>query len=887
CCIKYNAAVLRDDDICLVRDAFNALAEDVSIDPDKSLDDVRILPPVVLHHVIDVFPAGEDIASDGLTFPALFAAQVRKCPDRTAVEAVDGVLTYRELDAASDAVACELLTTAGVVPGERVALMTGRDRWMIPGIIGIMKASAVFVPLDPDYPDDRIRFILEDCGCRTVIVSGENGLRFTGYPNLTVLDARRAVGSAQNLPYDRLPECGDPAYVIYTSGSTGQPKGVMVGHQALANFIRGYTYSVLNCHNGPLRIAFVAKYIFDAAGRAFYPSLCRGDTVCVVDEETRLDGAALLRFLAARSIDLFDGTPSLCSLAIEGGDRIDTLRQVVLGGEALKQSLVDRIRTAFPQAAVTNVYGPTETTIDSTFHHVDLSPGRDWNILPIGRPLPNQRVYVLDDLLHPLPVGAVGEICIGGKGVADGYLNREDLTGERFVTDPFNPGGMLYRTGDLGRWEREGNLIFLGRRDSQVKVRGFRIEPGEIEAAISSMAEIKWCAIVPKSDSEDAVSLYAFYEGSLTPREMRRKLRLTLPAHMIPDHFMAVDRIPLTATGKIDRRALSELTGTEPVRAAVTITSTSETERRMIASMGRILGRVDISGEDNFFEIGGHSLLAARLASNIAASMGKRLPISAIYRFPTPAELADFFTRYDPELNGFLGEFRFHFNEASEVLYCFPPYGATGIIYHPLARHLDRWRLECFNFLADGGFVRDAVRAILPSAQKSPVNILGYSGGGNLAFEVTREIENRGGRVGRIIMLDTYCRLETADVSPQRHQLEMEGIVASAEYSVFFPDAASKTAAVRNGTAYAAYLYSGIDTGMIKSPISIICADDETPDPVRDRYGALRSRNGWKNLTHASFECVRGSGSHDEMVNEKNCAYNSALIRKFLSDHQG
>lgn len=884
CCLKYNAEAISEENITIIRDTFHALTSAVAADPDKPFKDIEILPENVMRDLLCGLAAGETLTPCRTTFPAMFAAQVKRTPDALAVEAQDGMLTYRELDAASDAIAHALITRADTKPGDRVALMTGHDRTMIPGILGIMKASAVFVPLDPSYPDERVDYILRDCGCLTVVTNKDNADRFGKYDAVTVIEASGIIENTLSVfsPATQ-PGPDDTAYIIYTSGSTGKPKGVMVPHRALANFIRGYNRSVLNCHENALRIAFVANYVFDAAGRAFYPSLCRGDTVCIVDEETRLDGAALIRFFIQNRIDILDGTPSLCSIALEGGG-CDTVRRIVLGGEALTRPIYDRIRTAFPNAAVTNVYGPTETTIDSTFCHLHAPEDNEWNIAPIGKAFPNQRVYVLDSTLRALPPGATGEICIGGEGVAQGYLGLTDLTNEKFLPDPYVPGSMVYRTGDRGRWRYDGNIEFLGRGDSQVKIRGHRIETGEIESSISAIPAVTGCAVVVQSDMDARTVLIAFYSGGIASRKLRDRLKRALPSYMIPNRIIQMDAMPLTPTGKIDRKVLSEYSFGESAPDPEREQAWTETQRLIVEAMNTALGRNDVALHDNFFEVGGHSLTAARLVSLLASKTGKRLPIAALYRFPAPCELAVFVEEYDPALSDHMNEFSFHFNENDRAIYCFPPYGATGIVYRELARTLAEYRLVCFNFIDGIDFVSEAARMILHESVKHPVTFLGYSGGGNLAYETAQEIERGGGTVQHLILIDSHRRLGTAIIPRTIHEREMRDIVSSEEYAIFFPDKASMNTAVRNGAAYAHYLYSGMEHGTVNAPITLISADDTLPDPSRDRFGVMRSRCMWEEQTRVSCTVMKGFGSHDTMLEGNNCAKNGVIVQRILKE---
>ncbi len=898
CFLKYNAALIDDKTAALIRDALIALATQTLDDSDSLLADMQILPENVLHDMIHRFPPGEILPGDNRTFPELFDACAARYPNRTAVIAVDGTMTYHELEQASNAIAESLIRGTGIQESSPVALMTGRNLSMLPSIIGIMKAGAVFVPLDPSYPDERISFILGDSKCGAVLAEEKHHHRFKEYsiPILSVESVMVSGESDRELLKKVRPDENDAAYIIYTSGSTGTPKGVVAEHRNVSNFINGYSAAIPGYRDSALRIAFVANYVFDASGRAFYPSLCHGHTVTIADENTRLDPVLLIRFLSDNAVDILDCTPSLVNIALESDTVASSLKRMVLGGEALKRITVEKIYERYPEIAITNVYGPTETTIDSSFCHLDTIPDSDGEIAPIGRALPNQQIYVLDDRLSPLSVGAEGEICIGGNGIVRGYLNRDDLTEKAFVDDPFNPSGKLYKTGDKGYWRDDGLLCFSGRQDEQVKIRGFRIEPGEIETAITTVPDVRQCAAIVINNSSGDKNLQAFFtsSGELDAETLRNTLSKKLPSHMIPSVIIRLEQIPLTPSGKIDRMKLLQTTKKETQNARQTPmqNSTSHSDQIVLDTMKSVLGVTTMQSGDNFFERGGHSLLSVRLCSLIAKNTGQRLPVSAVYRYPTALALGAFIDRFDSNVQNSLSDFHIDFNDYGTPLYCFPPYGGSGLVYQRLAAFLKNCRrLVCYNYLKDVDFVSETAAHILTEARHAPVTLLGYSGGGNLAFETSQAIERAKGQVDKIIMLDSYCRLETVNVPISRHEREMREILDSEEYAVYFSDTAAREAAVLNGTAYAEYLYSGVESGMVSANISVISAADNHLNPTKDRFGMLRSQSAWKNKTKAAFEIINGDGNHGEMLDGLHCENNAAIIRNILrcnqSEHSG
>ena len=497
------------------------------------------------------------------TVPELFAAQVARSPAATAVVFGDQRLTYAELDARANQLAHHL-RGLGVDPEVVVGLCLERSPEMIVGLLGILKAGGAYLPLDPDYPAERLATMLRDAGVGIVVThSGLRDRLAEHAARLLCLDTERAAiaRNPASAPISNLlPD--NTAYIIYTSGSTGMPKGVMVSHASLASKIL-----TLGQHFGfdaTVRSALLTSSAFDPSIEQATMPLVYGGVAVIVPNATRDDPVQFWRHLQVQDVDYLNCTPSLLESVIGSAPDAAPVRHLVLGGETFTLELHQEILRHLRTARVTNLYGPTETTIDA----IGFDMSEEFRSpIPIGRPLPGYRVYVLDPCLEPVPVGISGELYIAGAGLARGYVGRATLTAERFVADPFGPpGSRMYRTGDLARWRHDGVLDFLGRADTQVKIRGVRIEPGEIEAALVRHPAVAQAAVIVREDEPGDRRLVAYVvaaaDQTIDATALRSHLAQRLPGTMVPSAVMAMDALPLTANGKLDRRALPALRGT-------------------------------------------------------------------------------------------------------------------------------------------------------------------------------------------------------------------------------------------------------------------------------------------------------------------------------------
>ncbi|MFH9794693.1 amino acid adenylation domain-containing protein [Streptomyces virginiae] len=624
-------------------DALLRLLAQVAADPNRPVAELDVLGEAGRTALAGWHDTARPGAADVL-LPEAFAAQAAETPDATALVSGETRLTYAELDARANRLA-HGLTAAGIGPEDVVALALPRCAESLVAVLAVLKAGAAFLPLDADYPLERTAHMLADARPAAVLTHAGWPLPevLEGLAGATVLDldeqarAERPAGA----PPVRV-TAANAAYVIYTSGSTGRPKGVVVRHGGLANllaFHRDETIAAARqAHPGRrFRFAQAASLSFDTALEALL-WMVAGHELHLLDDDVRRDAAAIVRYAEHTGADVLDVTPGQAERLVEEGllERCPPALLMV-GGEALGQTLSAAL-TAAADTVVLNMYGPTECTVDALYHRLSGDPRP-----LIGRPLPNIRAHVLDTGLRPVPPGVPGELYLSGAGLARGYLGRPALTAERFVADPFAPGERMYRTGDLARRRPDGRVEYLGRTDHQVKVRGFRIEPGEIETVLAAHPDVLQAAVLPHQDGTDGTAgtrlvAYLVARTPLDPAALRAHAAAALPDYMVPAAFTTLDALPLNVNGKLDRSALPA-----PDFAAASGGRAARTAREEILCglFGEVLGLTGpVSVDDDFFALGGHSLLATRLLSRVRAVLGAELGIRDVFETPTVAGLA-------------------------------------------------------------------------------------------------------------------------------------------------------------------------------------------------------------------------------------------------------
>ncbi|MDT0482760.1 non-ribosomal peptide synthetase [Streptomyces doebereineriae] len=612
-----------------IADAFVRVLEAALAEPDQLVDRLPLLSAKEREHLVgELSGVGDASAAEG-RLDALVEAQAMARPDAPAVECGDTVLTYRELTARADRLA-HRLRSLGAGPEHVIGVCLARSADMVVALLGILKAGAAYMPLDPGYPQARIDLMIRDSGVslvvtdRAVAADGRlNAVEGNTGPTHVLLDDIGVEEEAEPLPGPAHPRT--LAYVIYTSGSTGRPKGSANEHGGVVNTLTGLNRTL---GLGPTdRMLAISSLNYDMSVYEILGSLLAGACVVVPPDDLEItDPVQLRRLVIDTRVTAWSSAPALLELLVNhahGGPGLDgaALRTAVLGGDRLPPALAERLGELLPDLRLYNLAGMTEVSYCSTYHLVrrpEPVPG----VIPWGRPLPNQRLYVLDAHGEPVPVGVRGELFIGGAGVRRGYWRRPALSAQRFTPDPFSsdPSGRLYRTGDAARWRSSGELEFLGRLDHQVKLRGLRIEPGEIEAALTSHQDVKRSIVLLRGvGTEQRLVAYLTTQGPLPPSvgELRRYLLDRLPDHMVPSAFMLMQEFPLQPSGKLDRAALPDPAADRPELSGAYVEPTTPLEKVLAGIWGEVLELDRVGVADDFFDLGGHSLLVTQAVSRI------------------------------------------------------------------------------------------------------------------------------------------------------------------------------------------------------------------------------------------------------------------------------
>ncbi|WP_308294063.1 non-ribosomal peptide synthetase [Streptomyces sp. UNOC14_S4] len=794
-------------------DRLRRLLEGVAADPGAPVGSIELLGSDERARLVTDWNATEREWTDGRLLPEIFEANVRRSPHATALVAADATFTFGELNARANRLA-RLLIERGAGPDRGVAVLLPRATDLVVTLLAVMKAGACYVPVDPEYPAERIALILADSGAAVLVTDAYGAERAAeAAPYATVRLDDPSVGAELARLADTDVTDGDrrtallpghPAYLVYTSGSTGRPKGVLVEYRALVNLFHahvGEVYGAVLPEGRRLRAALTGAMTFDASWSPLIWMLA-GHELHLVGDDVRRAPDALVAYAAEAGIDYMEMTPTYCRQLLELGllDASRVSRPVLLeiGGEAADEVLWADLGKAAGTGTVTfNTYGPTECTVYTTYARVD-----EHERPVIGRPLANHRSYVLDEGLRPVPAGVVGELYVAGSGLARGYVNRPDLTAERFVACPFGVAGeRMYRTGDLVRWRVDGVLEYVGRGDDQVKIRGFRIEPDEIAAVLAGHDSVAQAAAVAREDRPGDVQLvaYAVVTEPVDPAELRRYAAATLPRHMVPTAVVVLDALPMTPNGKLDRRALP---APEPGAAHGGRGPSSVREGILREVFADVLGIPSIGVDDDFFQLGGHSIKAAQLVARARAALGMdTIGIRDLFDAPTVAGLAAHLgagSGGDP-LSALL-PLRKGQDPDAIPLFCVHPAAGISWVYSGLLRHLDPGR-PVHGLQARGLTVPEAapadveemaedylalIRSVRPNG---PYALLGWSFGGIVAHEVAVRLQEAGETVTSLVLLDSYPVLPGAPSGTLGELSEAEALRAVYESLGHDPDA--------------------------------------------------------------------------------------------------
>jgi amino acid adenylation domain-containing protein len=707
----------------------------------------------------------------------LVEQQVEKTPDAVAVTFEGQSLSYRELNSRANRLA-HYLAGRGVQAGSLVAVCMERSIDMLVAVLATLKAGAGYIPLDPVYPAERLAFMLSDASPAALLTQRAmaDQLQPTATNVICVDSSWKEISehSGENLRTAATRD--DLVYVIYTSGSTGKPKGVCLSHGALTNLIL-WQLDTSQLPHGSSTIQFTSLS-FDVSFQEIFSTWCSGGTLVLISESLRRDPVTLLRFLCQERIGRlflpFVALQHLAEAAQQQADLPETLLEVVTAGEQLR--ITRQVRDFFqrmPRCKLYNHYGPSESHVVTSFL---LSSSADtWpDFPPIGKPIANSQVYILDALLNPVPVGVSGELYIGGVALARGYLKRPELTAEKFIPDPFAqaPGARLYKTGDLARLRADGNIEFLGRSDHQVKIRGFRVELGEIENALDHHPAVRQSAVIVREDDNGQKWLVAYLvskQENLTIQDLRKDLAKTLPEYMVPSRFSIVPTLPLTPSGKVDRKSLPVPLLDHNDRSDI-VAPRNGVEALIVSIFQKVLKLDSVSVFDDFFDLGGHSLLAGRLLSKISEMTGRQIPLSALFRGATVESLARLIEQ-EADVSGDPVGMEIQHGEPSRLpFFAIVPPGEESIGYAMLARHMGPeqtvYKIQGHAPVTHGKrpYAEEEMRALtneyvaaMKSVQpRGPYCLGGLCDGTHIAEQIVLKLESQGDEVGLYAIFDTW-----------------------------------------------------------------------------------------------------------------------------------
>ncbi|MER6359438.1 amino acid adenylation domain-containing protein [Kitasatospora sp. NPDC001527] len=794
-------------------------------------------------------------------------------------------LSYGELAERSRRAAARL-RALGAGPGGVVALCLPKSPELIVALLAVLRTGAAYLPLDPGHPVDRLAYMVGHAGAALLV--GDDAERLGALPARLVtaaeLDARDE-GFTDDGFTDAAVSPDDPAYVIYTSGSTGRPKAVRVSHGNLASAYRAWHAEYRLDTDVRVHLQ-MASPSFDVFTGDVVRALCSGGALVLIGRELLFNTARLHEVMRTERVDAAEFVPAVVRTVMDHCERtgrdLAFMRLLVVGSDVWKVEEYQRLGALCgPRTRLVNSYGLTETTIDSAYFEGPADALEPSRMVPIGRPFPNSAFYLLDAQGRPVPPGVTGELWIGGSGVSLGYLGDEEQTAGRFATLPL--GGAdgtgpvrLYRTGDLSRWDTEGGVHLLGRADSQIKVRGHRIELGEIETQLADWPELERAVVTVRQDRDGEHVLCAYCVPAaghtFDHRELRRHLAGYLPTFMIPTHFVELPALPLTANGKVDTAALPEprTDAAEAAEPPVTLY-----EVRMAEHWRALLGVEEPGLQHDFFESGGSSIKLIELIHGLQAEFNISIPVSQLFKVTTLHGMAKTVEHIiTGRIEGAQPYLWFN-QEQQQTLFCFPPAGGHGLVYRQFAAHLPEYRMVAFNYVTGDDKVEryaDLVEALQP---EGPCALLGYSLGGNLAFEVAKELERRGRAVPNVVIVDSHRIPESFDLADE-HLAAFERELA--EHLQRHTGSAAVAQETREQARdYLSFCSRTPNLGVVTAALSVISDDEKVDLYEPGRQGA------WHGSSATRTAVFKGFGTHAEMLDREFIAHNAGLARSILT----
>jgi len=705
----------------------------------------------------------------------LIAERAAQIPDSVAVVFENRSLTFKQVNEAANKLAAHLLTF-NIKTGDIIGLSIDRSPEMVIALLAILKTGAAYVPLDPEYPKDRVEFMMDDSSAKILLTSKKfKGHFVSSAQEVLIEDAIDKFDNYSTADPETVITGDDLAYVLFTSGSTGKPKGVQIKHHNLVNFLLSMQKEPgLKASDNLLAVTTIS---FDIAGLEMFLPLLTGAKLIITDAITAKDGRALIDLVADHQITVMQATPYTWRVMLEAGWETKFPLRILCGGEALPKDLINKLIARCSE--LWNMYGPTETTVWSTVKHITNDED-----ISIGKPIDNTQVYILDEKLNNFTDGTIGEIYIGGDGVAKGYLNRPELTNERFVDDVFSgiPESKMYRTGDLGKIREDGEIVCLGRIDHQVKVRGYRIELEEIEQNLLKQDNVKQAVVIAREDTPGNPRLvgYMIINEQKNDNDLRaqfdtwqRGLLDVLPEYMVPDDFVIMETIPITPNGKIDRKALPKPNYSNIQRTGEIVAPRTSNEKLVADIWTELMGLETISIFDNFFELGGRSLVAVKIMARLEQETGKRLPLATLFEHSTVERLA---ARLELDATSITWESLVLIkpNGTKMPLYIVHGAGLNVLLFNALAMNMDPeqpvygLQAKGLNGIDEPLDVMEEIAAnyiaeIVAKNPDGPYALAGYSLGGIIAYEMAKQLMAAGKEVKMLAMFDTYADLSTVN----------------------------------------------------------------------------------------------------------------------------
>ena len=769
--IRYNKNLFKTETIERLGGHYLQLLQDITKNPNNKIGALKMLSEdeelellVKFNNTLSEYPAEKTLVD-------IFEEQVERTPDAIALRQHDRTMTYLELNQKANKLA-HFLIDAGTQPADNIGIIATRSFEMIIGMFGILKSGGAYVPIDPEYPIGRQEYILDNSATVKVIADNDYPLKSlvpaADFININELD----LGSVSVENPDVIIDSKQLAYTIYTSGSTGRPKGVMIEHHSAVNLChwvnKEYQIGIYD------RLLFITSMCFDLSVYDIFGILSSGGSIVIVEQQELMDIPRLKQIMLKDKVTFWDSVPTTMDYLIRELESRDQdyvqehLKVVFLSGDWIPVNLPDRIRKYFPNAEVISLGGATEGTIWSNYFPIK-EVDKSWTSIPYGRPLANNFFYILNEQMQPQPIGVPGELYIGGVGVARGYANDAEKTNYSFVKDPFSDqaGGRMYRTGDLGRMLPNYNMEFIGRKDDQVKIRGFRIELGEIESVLRQCKLVKQAVVLAKTEEDKKRRLVAYVVGNENYQRdtVIDFLKEKLPEYMIPTLWMELDTLPLTSNNKIDKKALPDFDAGEQTKETY-VAPRTETEKAVADIWQSVLKLDRVGIEDNFFDIGGHSLIAVQIMTRIEKKIGKKIPIAKLFQYPTVSSLSGFITKEEKENIKWKSIVPIKKTGNKMPFYIVHGAGLNVLTFNDLAARFspDQPVFGLQGFGLDGEEI--VIESISDIAKKyfdelikhnpdGPFALGGYSIGGFIALEIARQLEQSGREVKLLAIFDT------------------------------------------------------------------------------------------------------------------------------------